>query len=293
LESGIKEPEIAIIMKKHVFLISVLIVQLGFIYGQNEIRLLVRGDDMGSTHAANLACIDAYQKGIMRSVELMVPCPWFEEAVVLLNQNPGLDVGIHLVLTSEWNLYKWRPLTHCPSITDKDGYFFPMVWPNENYSGDRTLLKAAWKIDEVEAELRAQIELALKKIPRISHLSAHMAWSNATPEFEALYDKLAGEYNLKRKNNDESLTPMGNYDKSGAVSSQIRRFVENLKKLTPGTYIFIEHPAYDQPEMQGIFHTGYTDVGKERDCVTRIFTSPKVKKAIAAKNIRLISYKEL
>ncbi|MCK4748086.1 MAG: ChbG/HpnK family deacetylase, partial [Bacteroidales bacterium] len=94
---------------------------------QDEIRLLVRGDDIGSTHAANLGCIESYQQGIMRSVEIMVPCPWFPEAVSMLNKNPGLDVGIHITLTSEWENIKWGPLTHAPSISDEDGYFFPMI----------------------------------------------------------------------------------------------------------------------------------------------------------------------
>jgi predicted glycoside hydrolase/deacetylase ChbG (UPF0249 family) len=263
------------------------------ISGQQEIRLLVRGDDIGSTHAANLACIDAYQKGIVRSVEIMVPCAWFEEAVVLLNQNPELDVGIHLVLTSEWNLYKWRPITHCPSITDDDGYFFPMVWPNGNYAENRTLLHSNWKIEEVEAELRAQIELALKKIPRISHLSNHMGWSKADPQLTELYDRLQKEYHLELKPAADSISWLGNYDKAGSVRNQVEGFIENLKKLTPGTWIFVEHPAYDQPEMQGVFHTGYENVGKERDHVTCILTHPKVKKVIAEKNIRLISYKDL
>jgi predicted glycoside hydrolase/deacetylase ChbG (UPF0249 family) len=263
------------------------------ISGQQEIRLLVRGDDMGSAHAANLACIDAYKKGIVRSVEIMVPCSWFEEAVVLLNQNPGLDVGIHLVLTSEWNLYKWRPLTHCPSITDNDGYFFPMVWPNENYPENRTLLHANWKIEEVEAELRAQIELALKKIPRISHLSNHMGWNQADPKLTELYERLQKEYHLELKPSADSISWLGNYDKSGSTGSQIKGFINNLKKLTPGTWIFVEHPSYDQPEMQGIFHTGYENVGKDRDDVARILMSPKVKKVIEEKKIILISYKDL
>ena len=263
------------------------------ISAQQEIRLLVRGDDIGSTHAANLACIDAYQKGIVRSVEIMVPCAWFEEAVVLLNQNPGLDVGIHLVLTSEWDGYKWRPLTHCPGITDDDGYFFPMVWPNDNYPDNRTLLRADWKIEEVEAELRAQIELALKKIPRISHLSNHMGWSNADPRLTELYNRLQKEYHLELKPAADSISHLGNYDKAGSITSQEKEFIDNLKKLTPGTWIFVEHPAYDQPEMQGVFHTGYENVGKDRDNVTRILMSPKVKKAIADKKITLISYKDL
>lgn len=95
---------------------------------QGEIRLLVRGDDIGSSQAANQACINSYRNGIMRSVELMVPCPWFLDAARLLKENPGLDVGIHLVLNSEWAAMKWRPLTCAPSLVDSNGYFYPMVW---------------------------------------------------------------------------------------------------------------------------------------------------------------------
>jgi len=61
-----------------------------------EIRLLVRGDDIGSFASANQACIDACKKGIVRSLEVMVPCAWFPEAVTLLNENPSIDVGVHL-----------------------------------------------------------------------------------------------------------------------------------------------------------------------------------------------------
>ena len=86
----------------------------------DEIRLIVRGDDIGSSHAANVACIESYRDGIMRSVEVMVPCPWFAEAVEMLNENPGLDVGIHLTLTSEWEKCKWRPLTYGPSLVNED-----------------------------------------------------------------------------------------------------------------------------------------------------------------------------
>ncbi len=96
---------------------------------QDEIRLIIRGDDIGSTHAANLGCIKSYQEGIMRSVEIMVPCAWFPEAVRMLNENPGLDVGVHLTFTSEWDNVKWRPLTNAPGITDDQGFFFPVIWP--------------------------------------------------------------------------------------------------------------------------------------------------------------------
>jgi hypothetical protein len=54
-------------------IITVLLVT--FAYSQQAARLIVRADDMGVTHATNLACIDAFTKGIARSVEVMVPRP--------------------------------------------------------------------------------------------------------------------------------------------------------------------------------------------------------------------------
>src|SRR4030042_1098257 len=77
----------------------------------DETRLIIRGDDIGSAHAANIACIKSYQEGIMRSVEIMVPCAWFPEAVKMLAENPGLDVGVHISITSEWENIKWGPVS--------------------------------------------------------------------------------------------------------------------------------------------------------------------------------------
>ena len=81
-------------------------------------RLIVRADDMGSFRAANIACLKGYTEGIESSIEVMVVTAWFPEAARLLRENPGIDVGLHLTLTSEWENVKWRPLTHCPSLTD-------------------------------------------------------------------------------------------------------------------------------------------------------------------------------
>jgi len=79
------------------------------------IRLIVRGDDMGSSHASNEAAVRCFRDGVMRDVEVMAVGPWFPEAARLLRENPGLDAGLHLALTSEWDNVKWRPLTAAPS----------------------------------------------------------------------------------------------------------------------------------------------------------------------------------
>src|SRR5678809_572400 len=70
---------------------------------KGEIRLLVRADDMGVALGVNEACIKSVKDGIARSVEVIVPGPWFLDAVRRLQENPDIDVGIHLCLTSEWD----------------------------------------------------------------------------------------------------------------------------------------------------------------------------------------------
>ena len=63
-------------------------------------EVVMRIDDMGAFHSVNKACIDAYQNGIATSVEVLAVGPWFPEAVKMLKENPGLDAGVHLAITS-------------------------------------------------------------------------------------------------------------------------------------------------------------------------------------------------
>ena len=263
-----------------------------FLSGQNEntIYLLVRADDIGSFHAANVGCIESYQNGIARSVELMPPCAWFPEAVEMLNENPEYDVGIHLTLTSEWSSVKWRPLTHCPGLIDEDGYFFPMVWKNKNFPPGSSIQESDWNLDEIEQELRAQIELSLKHVPHISHITTHMGFENFKPEIGKLVQNLAREYDLYVDMRE--VKRFLGWDRERPVESRIDQFCENLEKLTPGTYLFVEHPAKNFPEMQPVGHTGSNNIAQNRDMVTRVFISEKVKNTIERLDIKLISYKD-
>jgi predicted glycoside hydrolase/deacetylase ChbG (UPF0249 family) len=257
------------------------------------VSLIVRGDDIGSCHAANVACIRSYKEGIVTSVELMVPCSWFPEAVKMLNENPGLDVGIHLVLTSEWDNYKWRPLTHAPSLTDADGYFYPTIWQRNNAPAGTALKDADWKIEEIEKELRAQIELGKRKVPHVSHLSFHMGSNSWDPKVKELCARLAREYGLDIEPSEAGVRGFGGFGDAKTADERIDRFIKKLEELKPGTYLFVEHPGIDTPEMKAIGHKGYEDVAQDRDAVTKVFTSEKVKDAIKRLRIKLISYADL
>lgn len=259
---------------------------------QKTIRLIVRGDDMGFTHSGNEALIKSYKEGIETSVEVIVPSPWFPEAVKLLKQNPGIDAGVHLALTSEWENIKWRPLTDCSSLKDSSGYFYPMVYPNKNYPG-QSITENAWKIEDIEKEFRAQIEMAMKKIPQISHLSSHMGCASINDTIKALTKRLAREYKLKIGPEDPK--EFVSYDgPSKTPAEKVQSFIKMLSKLEPGkTYLFVDHPGIDNAELQAVYHIGYEYVAADRQGVTDLFTSKKVKDFIKEKGIQLVGYKDL
>lgn len=284
---------------KFVLKIVILIFFIGttILAGDEDIYLIIRADDIGSSHAANIGCIKSFDEGIAQSVEIMVPCPWFLEAAKLLRERPNYDVGVHLTLTSEWEDYKWGPLTCAPSLTDSNGYFYPRQkdWVNEK-------AEAFWNANpdmgEVEAELRAQIEMAMKHIPRISHLTGHMGIESesVSPKMNALFQQLAQEYGLDIHPADYNVKNFSDYGKSKQQEKSADReseFIATLKNLEPGIYLFVEHPGADGAEMQAIGHAGSNDVAKRRAEVTKIFTSPEVKRVIKQRNIKLISYKDL
>jgi len=266
-------------------------------------RLAVRMDDMGVLHSVNMAIMDAYNNGYAKSVEVMPVGTWYPEAVKLLKDAPGLDVGVHIAITSEWENVKWRPLTQAPSLVDERGYFNPMMWPNPNYPG-MSVTEKGFDLAELEAEYRAQIEMVKRDIPRVSHLSGHMGSLAVSPEVCEMVKRVADEYGLKVVDLGGAKTDFeytnyadGALDANGKHKSLKEKedsFIKMLKQLKPGNkYLFLDHPAYNDDEMSTVYHIGYEDVAFDRQGVTDLFKSERVKKAIKDCNIDIISIAEL
>jgi predicted glycoside hydrolase/deacetylase ChbG (UPF0249 family) len=96
-----------------------------------------------------------------------------------------VDAGLHLTLTAEWTDYRWHPLTGKanPGLIDPEGAFWRSV---------EDVVKNA-KPDEVESEIRAQIDRARRMGFEPSHLDSHMGTLFATPEFLQRYVKVGIE----------------------------------------------------------------------------------------------------
>ena len=257
------------------------------------IRLIVQADDLGAAHGINVASIQAYTQGIVRSVNVIVPAPWTPEAVALLDQHPDLDAGVHLAITSEWYSIKWRPLTGAPSLVDARGYFLPMVWPNDRLPLKSSLQENAPVLAEIERELRAQIEFAKREIPQLTYTWNHMGFDSLAPEIRELVNKLTKEYGLVTPF-DLGVQDIGRvYEGTDTGAVKATKLAARLEALGPGTWLMVDHAAVDTAETQALGHPGYENVAVDRSAVLEAWTSSAVKDVIRRRGIALTNYRVL
>src|SRR5688500_4843754 len=247
-------------------------------YGGDARLLIVNCDDLGSSHSANDAIYEALREGIATSATLMVPCPWAREAA---SRYRGEDVGVHLTLNSEWDLYRWGPITHAPSLVDGDGGFprtIQEVWDHAD-------------LDEVRRELRTQIERAILWGFDVSHLDSHMGTLQLRPEFFDVYLELAVDFGLplrlsgvsseqavgfpfRRLAAEEGVVFPDHFIRVRGPGSRtdLERLLDNLR---PGVTEVYVHPAIDSPELRALAPDWYGRVD-DHLLVTadRTFASP-------------------
>ena len=272
---------------------AALLAPLALIAQTADIRLIVKGDDMGAAHGINTATIDAYKRGVLTTTNVIVPSPWFLEAARLINDNPGLDVGVHLAITAEWDNVKWRPLTQAPSLVDPDGYFFSIVAPRKGFPAKISVKEAPWKIDEIERELRAQIVMAKRHMPQVSYTWNHMGFTSLAPEVDDLVVRLSKEFGLvvPTKLGLQMVGRVWDPNDSGAVKAD--KFAAKLETLTPGLWMFIDHASTQDAEMLAIGHQGADVVAAERSANHDAWISPKVREVITRRGIKLTNYREV
>jgi predicted glycoside hydrolase/deacetylase ChbG (UPF0249 family) len=218
--------------------------------------LIINCDDLGLCQAANVGVYDALRTGVGTSATLMVPCPWARDAAA---SYLGEDVGVHLTLNSEFDHYRWGPITHAPSLLDGDGGMprtIDDVWDHAD-------------LDEVRRECRAQIERAILWGFDVSHLDSHMGALQLRPEFFDIYLELAVDHRLPiRLSGASSERQVGFPFRRLAAEEGVlfpdhfvyvpngtgsRRVIEKtLFDLRPGVTEVYVHPAADTPELRAL-----------------------------------------
>jgi hypothetical protein len=254
--------------------------------------LIVNGDDLGSSHTANLAIARAMQAGIATSATLMVPCPWAREAARML---AGADIGVHLTLTAEYPGYRWRSLTGAASLHDADG-FLPATAAEVFANADPA---------EVRAEFEAQIDQALAWGVDVTHLDSHMGTAQFDARFLEIYLDLAAQYRLpvrmisaradvalgldgrRRASERGVLFPDYLLDSFPRPAREV--LFERIPTLRPGVAEVFGHPVDDGPELRG-----YDQAQPAlRADDARLFVDPAAIALIASAGATPISYRPL
>ncbi len=251
--------------------------------------LIIRSDDAGMSHSVNMALERLIESGLPVSVSVMFPTPWYQETVEILKRHPEVSAGIHLTLNSEWKDYRWGPVAGrgtVPTLVDSNGYFF---------SSSADLQANGATLRDIETELRAQIDRALKSGLRIDYVDYHMGTLTRYPEYRELTERLAREFGFGMS---------GYFGETGHDSqyaahprNKTDSLVAMIDRLTPGFNMVITHVGIDGPELGALVDMNASgplaEMSKHRQGELDALTSARFKAALEARNIRLITYRQL
>lgn len=236
--------------------------------------VIIHADDLGMCQATLPAVAELFDAGLVSSAATMVPCSWFPAVAEYARATPSADIGVHTTLTSEWDAYRWGPLsTRDPAsgLLDDEGYLHrttPAVQAQANPAA-------------VAAELNAQLDRALASGIDVTHIDSHMGAAFA-PHFLPAYLAAAArarvpplvprlsEERMREQGMPEEMIAFARQaipqlEAQGVVMAdhlvgmpldQHEDRVETAKhllgSLPPGLSYFIIHPAIDTPELRAI-----------------------------------------
>jgi chitin disaccharide deacetylase len=236
--------------------------ELGF--AADDRVVIIHADDVGMCEATIGAFFELAAGGVVSAGSVMVPCPWFPAVAAGCRNDAELDVGVHLTLTSEWDGYRWAPIsTRDPAsgLLDEEGYFY------RNQDQWRSIDPAA-----VYREAETQVDRALAAGLNLTHIDHHM--------FAMLHTSLADQYVSVGFNRQLpvlmtrqpqwvaalSEEAIAGWERQGLpVFDHLRQMpldeptthrldltTQLFDELPPGLTYLITHPARDTPELRAI-----------------------------------------
>ncbi|WP_166851325.1 polysaccharide deacetylase family protein [Isoptericola sp. BMS4] len=302
---------------------SDLVERLGLDAGARAI--ILNADDFGMCRAANRAVVPLLAGGHLDSATVMVPCAWAPDALAAAAADPGADVGVHLVLTSEWTRYRWRPLTGTgTSLVDGAGWFPADVEAVERHAD----------AGDVVAELTAQVDAALAAGVDVSHLDNHMGSVYGLVTGRSFLPQaleLAASYRLpfRLPRSPEGLDVLGADPSSPALVQALGAaaaaadalgvvvpdrlwthpfelagegtpdeedyetvkagFVDLLRAVHPGVTEIFLHPMVDDDELRATVDRAAPKRGYER----RLLTDPDVAAVVAEEGLVRVGWRDL
>jgi predicted glycoside hydrolase/deacetylase ChbG (UPF0249 family) len=254
-------------------------------------QVLLRLDDVGMNHSVNMAIQRVAETGIPFSVSVLFACPWYQEAVEMLKRYPNISVGVHLAVNSEWKGYRWGPVLGAavPSLVDTSGYFVHST---------REFLALKYDLAEVERELTAQVDRAMRSGLKIDYVDYHMATAVSTPALRAVVERVAAKYRLGiSRYFGESVFELFAVPPERKADSLVSR----LRTMAPTRVnVAVIHVAEDTPEMRALVDmnsarmntaAGVPLTWTHRKAELEMMVSPVVLAAL--RGARLVTYRDI
>lgn len=279
-------------------------------YSDTDKLVIIHTDDIGMCHASVQAFADLWDFGIISSGAVMVPCPWFAATAEFCRNNPEVDMGIHSVLTSEWDNYRWAPISttdRASGLFDDEGYFHHLAAP----------VHANASVEAARIEIQAQYDKAVQFGIDPTHVDTHMltAWHpKLLPAYMEPAKKGKVPFMLPRSH---AAADMGMGSDTGVVS-EIAAFIADLEEqgqplvdrfdslplndpadhvgltkkilseLEPGITYLVLHPSIDTPELRAICPDWPSRVANYEAMLSK-----ELKDFIKNEGIQVIGYKPL
>ena len=279
-------------------------------YADIDRLVIIHTDDIGMCHASVQAFKDLWSVGGVTSGAVMVPCAWFPAVVRMCRENPDMDMGVHATLNAEWTNYRWGPVSDVGAgseLRDEAGYFHD--------DPDNTSKLAS--MEDVDKEVNAQIEMALKAGIDVTHVDSHMG-AIMHPRFIQTYIQAAGSRvlpNMLPRLDAVGIEVMGINEADRVAYAPIMEMLEGigvptlngimsvpldqpngqmevakklLSNLPVGITHFILHPSIDTPELRVIAPDWESRVANYET-----FMSDELKKFIESEGIKPIGYRAI
>lgn len=270
---------------------TTLVERLG--YAPDTRAVIISCDDLGCCHAANEGVLQALREGVATCASLMVPAPWALHAARAYDAD--LDIGVHLTLNAEHDMYRWGPITQAPSLLSGESGFprnLDDLWEHADPA-------------EVLRELRAQIERAMVWGIDVTHLAPHLTALTLRPEFFDIYLELAIEYRLpvrlpstitteqagfpfRRLAAEEGVVFPDHFDHDWRPGSR-QRVYASLQNLAPGVTEIHVQPAIDSAEVRALT----PHAAEWIDDLDLVTTDTRLRQLIEESGAVLIGYRAL
>jgi predicted glycoside hydrolase/deacetylase ChbG (UPF0249 family) len=283
--------------------------KLGYPAGKKVI--ILHADDAGMCEEANIAVSHHLENNYIQSAAVMAPCPNADEFIQWAIDHPKADVGMHLTLTSEWKTYRWGPVTpskEVPGLVDPEG----MLW----HEVPDVVMHAS--AEEVEKEIRAQIDKAISMGYRPDHIDTHMGTLYGSPDYVEVFFKVAEDYGIpanaidlsdslvadrfKKEGYpidenviglvaDYSLPKLDNFTsapKGVTYEDKVNNFKDLIKALPPGLTEIIFHPSVETDNLKAI-----TNSWQQRVWEAQMFADPDLIQFFKDEDIIFTNWKEI